>query len=197
MPRRPSTAPCGRGHIGRMDEDEGYKQAFGQRLRAARVREGYVERGARKRFYDTVVAAFGPLPGIRDADAYYKIDRGTRVPADPRTLAAIARTAGVSVEWLALGEEVAPAGFVDWLASGGEAKIGGDARKRTFLAAQPVPPSRQPDPAFWDYALVAYERGLRGPKAVAAASGDTAHPSAPAGGMYARRRSGVFGRSEK
>lgn len=155
--------------VGRADDEE-FRRALGARIQEARILAGY-EKAAP--FYRALVAQHGEIPGLMGYDAYAKTERGEKLLKDPRAIAAIAATAGVSAAWLIQGETAAPEGFREWLAQSGESQIADDPRARIFLASQPVPPGYHPDLAFWDYALVAYRRGLRGPEAAAALADTT------------------------
>lgn len=146
------------------DDDGELKAAIGARVRAAQEASEYPD-GAK--FYRALVAD-GIVPGLADQNAYYMIARGEKLPKVP-ALSRIAEVAGVSLDWLVRGEAAAPPQFREWLEKeGGERQLAGDEPARRFLAAQPIPPGQSADPAFYDLALVAYRRGLRGTAAVTA-----------------------------
>ena len=136
------------------ESGESYRRQLGERIRQAREAAGY-----------STAADFFRATGLPDANAYYRYERGAVEPK-PQVLAVIAQAAGVSMEWLVLGEAAAPPAFTEWLSTPVGRTVTDEARR--FLAALPVQ-GQEPIPLFYDLALMAYTRGLRSSEAVEAA----------------------------
>jgi len=126
---------------------------IGRRINEARLAAGY-----------ETIEGFAIATGtnLRLMRRYLK---GEMMPG-VRALMRVAETCEVSLDWLVLGHEDMPSVFLEWLAS----PIGKTAPEpaRRYLRSLPIR-GYKPSLAFYDMALLSWQRGLSAEQAVTAA----------------------------